>query len=85
MSKEWLEIANRKLESMPEAGKETRERAMADLYFFACLVNPGYMYGDIHKNIFKWLEEYSLYGMNEKLTSNKLIMLPRAHLKRHIS
>ena len=84
MSTDWLALANRKLDSMPEQGKETRERAMSDLYFFACLVNPGYMYGDVHKDIFRWLEEYTLYGINEKLTTNKLIMLPRAHLKSHI-
>lgn len=60
---------------------EIRERALADLYFFACLVNPGYVYGNIHKEIYKWLQDYTLFGDAD---SNKLIMLPRAHLKSHM-
>lgn len=84
MSRDWLEEARIKLEKMPENAKEIRERAKNDLYYYACLVNPGYMYGEIHKSIYKWLEEYTLYGLKEELSSNKLIMLPRAHLKSHI-
>lgn len=81
---QWLVDAHRKLEKMPEEAKQIRETAKQDLYFFAKLVNPGYMYGDVHKEIFKWMEGYSLYGQGEGLTSNKLIMLPRAHLKSHM-
>lgn len=80
----WLSIALKKLEGMPEEAKQIREAALSDLYFFACLVNPGYVYGDIHKQIFKWLEEYSIFGQGDDLCSNKLIMLPRAHLKSHM-
>lgn len=83
-TKSWLEIANQKLDNMPEEARQIRETAMSDLYFFANLVNPGYVYGSIHKEIFKWLEEYSIFGQGEELTSNKLIMLPRAHLKSHM-
>src|SRR5690606_5228686 len=61
-----------------------REAALSDLYYFASLVNPGYVYGQIHKELFKWLEEYSIFGQGDELTSNKLIMLPRAHLKSHM-
>jgi hypothetical protein len=80
----WLEDAKKKLSRMPDDAKELRELAKHDLFFFARLVNPGYMYGEVHKEIFTWLQEYTLYGMDDDLTSNKLIMLPRAHLKSHM-
>lgn len=80
----WLQQAYRKLERMPPEAKEMREAALEDLYFFACLVNPGYMYGQIHKDLYKWMQDYTLFGQEDGLTSNKLIMLPRAHLKSHM-
>lgn len=81
---DWLKVAYGKLERMPEKGKEIRQRAMDDLYFFATLVNPGYQYGDVHKEIFQWLQDYCLFGQGEGSRANKLIMLPRAHLKSHM-
>src|SRR5690625_6007989 len=84
MSKTWLEAANKRLANMPDEAREIRETALEDLYFFARLVNPGYVYGSIHRNLFKWLEEYSIFGQGDELSSNKLIMLPRAHLKSHM-
>lgn len=81
---DWLLEAQVKLKRMPQQAKEVRERALEDLYFFACLVNPGYMYGEVHRDIFRWMQDYSLFGQDEGLTSNKLIMLPRAHLKSHM-
>lgn len=81
---EWRKQAALKLQKMPPEAKEIRETALSDLFFFARLVNPGYVYGDIHKELFQWMQEYSLYGQGEDLTSNKLIMLPRAHLKSHM-
>lgn len=80
----WLIEAEKKLQRMPQAAKDMRLRAMEDLEFFARLVNPGYMYGQVHKEIFRWMQDYTLYGSGEGLTSNKLIMLPRAHLKSHM-
>jgi len=80
----WQKEAFKKLEKMPPEAKALRERALEDLYFFACLVNPGYMYGNIHKDIFRWMQDYNLFGQEQDLTSNKLIMLPRAHLKSHM-
>jgi hypothetical protein len=80
----WLADAKKKLEKMPDDAKELRELAKNDLYFFARLVNPGYMYGEVHKEIFLWLQEYTLYGLDEGMSGNKLIMLPRAHLKSHM-
>ncbi len=81
---DWLKRALLKIEKMPEEAKQIRETAMSDLFFFAKLVNPGYVYGDIHKEIFKWMEDYTLYGQGSSHTTNKLIMLPRAHLKSHM-
>ena len=81
---DWIAEAKMKIERMPEEAKQIRELAKQDLFMFARLVNPGYMYGEVHKEIFKWMEDYTLYGMDEQLTSNKLIMLPRAHLKSHM-
>lgn len=80
----WRQAAKLKLEKMPPEAKEIRETAMRDLFFFARLVNPGYVYGDIHKKIFKWLENYSLYGQGQEQSTNKLILLPRGHLKSHM-
>lgn len=45
----WLEEAQRKLASMPQQAREVREAAENDLFFFAKLVNPGYMYGPYTK------------------------------------
>lgn len=79
----WLDEAKKKLARMPEEAKEVRELALNDLYTFARLVNPGYVYGEVHQKTFKWLESYTLYG-EDSGTSNKLIMFPRAHLKSHM-
>lgn len=84
VEEKWLTVAKKKLDSMPDEARMIRETALVDLYFFARLVNPGYIYGEIHKELFKWLEEYSIFGQDENLSSNKLIMLPRAHLKSHM-
>lgn len=81
---DWLKEAYEKLESMPVLAKEVREAAEEDLYFFARLVNPGYMYGSIHREIFRWMQDYTLFGLGTALSDNKLIMLPRAHLKSHM-
>lgn len=84
MTDEWRKVAARKVERMPKEAKEVRERAKSDLFFFARLVNPGYMYGNVHKEIYRWMQDYSLFGQGMGLSANKLIMLPRAHLKSHM-
>lgn len=80
----WQKEALAKVEKMPEEAKQIRQAALDNLYFFARLVNPGYMYGDVHKEIFDWMQDYSLYGQGKADLTNKLIMLPRAHLKSHM-
>ena len=81
---EWRVEAEHKLAVMPQAAKDIREGAKEDLFLFARLVNPGYMYGKVHEEIFRWMQDYTLFGQGTELTSNKLIMLPRAHLKSHM-
>lgn len=81
---EWLKDAKAILKKMPDRALEIRQRAKDDLYYFARLVNPGYMYGEVHREIFRWMQDYNLYGQGDGLSSNKLIMLPRAHLKSHM-
>ena len=79
---DWLQKAELRMQKMPDSAKEIRELAEKDLWSFAQLVNPGYCYGQIHKEAFRWIQEYVLYGDVE--TPNKLLMFPRAHLKSHI-
>lgn len=80
----WVIDAKKKISAMPKLARDVRLRAREDLFYFANLVNKGYMYGDVHKEIFKWMEQYTLFNNTATLTSNKLIMLPRAHLKSHM-
>lgn len=84
MDEEWSRDAAKRLKLMPVEVREVRERAESDLFYFAQLVNPGYMYGEVHREVFRWMQEYDLFGMNDQLGSNKLVMLPRAHLKSHM-
>jgi len=84
MEDSWLVDAKRKLDRMPTEAKQIRETALSDLYFFARLVNPGYVYGDIHKEIYSWMQDYSLFGQGTATVTNKLVMLPRGHLKSHM-
>lgn len=55
--------------------QEIKEIAENSLPSFARLVNPNYVYGDIHYEIFEYLmrEDYQ----------NQLILIPRGHLKSH--
>lgn len=46
-----------------------------DLFAFAKYINPTYIYGAIHEEIFRWLQ-----SDNEK---NQLLLIPRGHLKSH--
>jgi len=79
----WQDDAQRRLERMPEEAREIRELAMKDLWTFARLVNPGYVYGQVHKESFDWVAQYTLFEEDSD-TANKLLMFPRAHLKSHI-
>lgn len=80
---DWRKEAALKIKKMPKQALDVRNRAFEDLAYFARLVNPGYVYGQVHDEIFRWMQEYSLFGTGGD-SSNKLIMLPRAHLKSHM-
>jgi hypothetical protein len=85
MDDTWAKDAENILKRMPQEALDLRNEAMNDLWVFAQLVNPGYVYGEIHKDIFRWMMSYNLFGQGEDtLTANKLVMLPRAHLKSHM-
>ncbi len=81
---DWRTQAAAQINRMPEEIKNLRRACKKDLRTFARTMNPGYMYGDIHMDIFKWMMDYDLFGTGDGLTANKLIMLPRAHLKSHM-
>lgn len=55
--------------------EEIRDAAEGDLWTFACLVHPERLYGDVHKEVFRFLQ----YGESP----NSLLLLPRAHMKSH--
>ena len=46
-----------------------------NLFAFAKLINPHYVYGDIHEELFAWLQS----GISDR----QLALLPRGHLKSH--
>lgn len=54
--------------------EELREFYEIDLWEFAQYINPHYYYGEIHKDVFRWLQ----HGGN-----NQLLLMPRGHLKSH--
>lgn len=54
---------------------EIRELAENDLYTFAKLIHPEREYGEIHKRVFRWLQDGKC--------PNQLLLLPRAHMKSH--
>lgn len=56
---------------------EIRDKAENDLFTFAKLVNPSYVYGDIHEKVFNWFSD-------ENAKTNQLALLPRGHLKSHM-
>jgi len=80
----WREEAQDKLDHMPDNIKALRKNCLKDLRVFARTFNPNYLYGDIHMEIYKEMMNYNLFGKGKMLTDNKLILLPRAHLKSHM-
>lgn len=55
-----------------------------DLFQFAQYVNPLYVYGEIHEEVFTWLSrtESTDPEIREE-AENQLLLLPRGHLKSH--
>lgn len=52
---------------------ELRIACENDLYKFACVMAPVRYYGDVHKEVFRWLANFDQH--------NKLLLLPRDHQK----
>lgn len=53
-----------------------RERALEDLSYFAHLVNPQRIYGEVHEEIFEW-------WTRPFKKPNQLALIPRGHQKSH--
>lgn len=60
---------------MKSVKSSIQQRAEEDLFYFACLVNPMRLYGELHKEVFKFLMAID--------HPNQLLLLPRAHMKSH--
>lgn len=56
---------------------ELRAACESSLWTFAQYVNPHYVYGDIHEEVFNWLS-------SSDAAENQLLLLPRGHLKSHV-
>jgi len=56
--------------------EDIRKQCEGDLWAFARVVNPTYVYGDIHEKVFRWLAD-------PQANSRQLLLLPRGHLKSH--
>jgi len=52
---------------------EIRQLAENDLLTFAKIVNPQYMYGEVHEDVFRWMSR-------PEAKNNQLVLLPRGHL-----
>lgn len=55
--------------------QELKEYFENDLWEFAQYINPHYVYGDIHRNVFRWLQDDT--------EENQLLLMSRGHLKSH--
>lgn len=56
--------------------EQIRKRAEKDLKYFARLVNPKRVYGDVHDELFDWWQR-------PHRRDNQLALLPRGHMKSH--
>ena len=56
--------------------EEIRKNAEDDLLYFAQLVSPLRVYGEIHEEVFRWL-------CSEDSSTNQLLLLARGHQKSH--
>lgn len=56
--------------------EDLRKACEDDLWTYARVVNPTYVYGDIHEKVFRWLS-------SPDASLRQLLLLPRGHLKSH--
>lgn len=59
---------------IPKTADDIRKLVEGDLWAFAQLVDPAYIYGDIHRKLFRWLSK-------KGGGPDQLALLPRGHLK----
>jgi phage terminase large subunit-like protein len=62
--------------SRSDKQRQQQELLESDLYLFAKWINPHYAYGDIHEEVFHWLQGEGPHG-------HQLLLMPRGHLKSH--
>lgn len=60
---------------MSSKKEELKAYFEGNLWEFAQYINPHYVYGDIHKEVFNWFQ-------NDEI-ENQLLLMPRGHLKSH--
>lgn len=65
-------MRNTKVNEFIESKKTELEN---DLFAFAKYINPHYIYGDIHEEVFRWMQSDN--------AKNQLLLIPRGHLKSH--
>lgn len=65
-------MAKRKTQHQQEIIDECRN----NLFAFASYLNPYYLYGDVHQEVFSWLG-------SPEASERQLLLLPRGHLKSH--
>lgn len=56
--------------------QQARQILENDLWEFAKYINPHYMYGEIHEEVFRWLSD-------PQANEQQLLLMPRGHLKSH--
>ena len=61
---------------MSDKKVEIRKIAEENIWAFARLVNPQYMYGDLHRECLMWLADSK--------SESQLLLLPRGHMKSHM-
>lgn len=67
-----------------EAALPEREYYEANLAAFAQYINPVYQYGEVHFEVFTWLEQTESSDPKvREAAAYQLLMLPRGHLKSH--
>ena len=67
-----------KTQEAEEVLTELREACHNSLWVFAQTINPHMVYGECHRELFNWMQQCELEGID-----NFLALMPRDHLKSH--
>ena len=71
-----LRVDNDKPKAQRLTKADLRKSCEEDLWTYARIVNPNYVYGDIHEKVYRWLSD-------PEANKRQLLLLPRGHLKSH--